>query len=99
MNTLKNNGRKLNKALTMRVIDLHDQGYTHDFLPMQNQHFLCLQDDVDFSAEDLNIKVVDQAFDHRTKTYKFIHIIETVNGSKGLLVSDVNCCEDAIFAN
>jgi hypothetical protein len=99
MNTLKNNARKLNNALTMRVIDLHDQGYTQDFMPMQNQHFLCLQDDVDFSAEDLNIKVVDHAFDQLTKTYKFIHIIETINGSKGLLVSDMNCCGDAILAN
>ena len=98
MNTLKNNARKLNNALTMSVIDLHDQGYTHDFLPMQNHHFLCLQDSVDFDIADLNIKVMAQGFDQLTKTYKYIHAIETINGSKGLLVSDVNCC-DGILAN
>jgi len=99
MNTLKNSARKLNNAITNRVIALHDQGYTHDFMPMQNQHFLCLQDEVDFDIADLNIKLVDHAFDHVTKTYKFIHIIETINGSKGLLVSDMDCCGDAILAN
>lgn len=90
MNALKNT-RKLNNALTMRVIDLHDKGFTNDFLPMKDQHFLCLQDEVDFSADDLNITVVDQAFDQLTKTYKYIHTIETVNGSKGLLVCDMIC--------
>lgn len=45
MNSIKNTARKLNNALTMRVIDLHDKGYTNDFLPMKDQHFLCLQDD------------------------------------------------------
>ncbi|RWY46042.1 hypothetical protein [Mucilaginibacter gilvus] len=99
MNSLKNNARKLNNALTRRVIDLHDKGYTHDFLPMDGQHFLCLQDSVDFSVEDLNIQVIDHGFDQLSKTYKYIHTIETINGSKGLLVSDVNCCGDVILAN
>ncbi|MBD1362500.1 hypothetical protein IDJ77_01640 [Mucilaginibacter sp. ZT4R22] len=99
MKILKNSARKLNNALTMSVINLHDQGYIHDFLPMQNQHFLCLQDSVDFDISDLNIKVMAQGFDQLTKTHKYIHTIETINGSKGLLVSDVNCCGDAILAN
>ncbi|OOQ59732.1 hypothetical protein [Mucilaginibacter pedocola] len=98
MNALRNNARKLNNDLTKSVIALHDKGYTHDFLPMQNQHFLCLQDDVDFGIEDLNIQVASEGFDQLTKTYKYIHIIETVNGSKGLLVWDRNCC-DGIMAN
>ncbi|TFF33754.1 hypothetical protein [Mucilaginibacter psychrotolerans] len=99
MKILKNSARKLNNAITNRVIALHDQGYTHDFLPMQNQHFLCLQDSVDFDIADLNIKLIGEGFDHLTKTNKYIHTIETINGSKGLLVSDVNCCGDAILAN
>lgn len=89
MNTAtRNPARKLNSALTQRVIALHDKGYTHDFLPMQNQHFLCLQDSLDFAIEDLNIEVVDQSFDHFTKSYKYIHTIEAANGAKGLLVCD-----------
>ncbi|AMR32412.1 hypothetical protein A0256_13750 [Mucilaginibacter sp. PAMC 26640] len=99
MNTLKKNARKFNSALTMRVIDLHDQGYTDDFMPMKNRHFLCLQDSVDFAVEDLNIRVIAEAFDQQTKTTKYIHTIETINGSKGLLVSDVDCCGDAFLAN
>lgn len=98
MNTLKGT-RKFHNALTMRVIDLHDKGYTNDFLPMEGQHFLCLQDSVDFAVEDLNIQVIDKAFDRHTKTTKYLHTIETINGSKGLLVSDVDCCGEGFLAN
>lgn len=98
MNTTKNSARKLNNTLTKRVIDLHHQGYTYDFMPMQDQGFLCLQDSEHFALNDLSIELIDEGFDQLTKTHKYIHIIETSNGSKGLLVSDVNCCGE-ILAN
>ena len=88
---MKNTARKLNNALTRRVIDLHDRGYTNDFLPTTDNKFLCIQDSEDFSAGELDIKVIDQQFDQLTKTYKYIHTIETINGSKGLLVIDFIC--------
>jgi hypothetical protein len=91
MNTLRSNNRLLNNDLTIRVIDLHDQGFTNDFLPTENKHFLCLQDSVDFSIDDIVIKVIDEGYDQLTNSYKYIHTIETVNGSKGLLVADRIC--------
>ena len=91
MNALKNTNRKLNNALTQRVIDLHDKGYTNDFLAKDGRKFFCLQDAEDFSVEDLDIKVIDQQFDHLTKSYKYIHTIEAINGSKGLLIADFIC--------
>jgi hypothetical protein len=99
MNALKNSGRKLNNALTQRVIDLHDKGYTNDFSPTADHKFQCIQDSEDFSVEDLDIKVIDQQFDHLTKTYKYIHTIETVNGGKGLLITDFICTENGFFMN
>jgi len=85
---MKNNKKRLSNALTSRVIDLHDKGYTDDFLSIQDERFLCIQNSEDFSLADLNIKVIDEGFDQLSKTYKYIHTIETTNGSKGLLVTD-----------
>ncbi len=85
---MKNNRIKLNNALTSRVIDLHNQGYTDDFLSVKDD-FFCLQNSENFSLADLNIQVIDQGFDQFTKTYKYIHTIETSNGKKGLLIADL----------
>ena len=92
----RNNARKLNNALTKRVINWHDKGYTDDFLAMQDQRFFCLQNSQHFHLADLSIELVDEGFDQLTKTRKYIHIVETSNGSKGLLLSDVNCCGEML---
>lgn len=86
---MKNNKPKLNSTLTSRVIDLHDQGYTDDFLPVKDECFLCLQNSENFSLTDLNIQLIDEGFDQLSKTYKYIHTIETTNGNKGLLIGEL----------
>lgn len=91
MNALKNSPRKLNNAITQQVIALHDKGYTNDFLPTANRTLLCVQDSIDFSVEDLDIQVIDQQFDQLSQTFKYIHTIEAINGSKGLLIADFIC--------
>jgi hypothetical protein len=83
--------KKLNHTITSRVIDLHGQGYTNDFLPIKDETFVCLQNSENFAIADLYIKVIDQGFDQLTKTYKYIHTIETETGAKGLLVADFIC--------
>ncbi|WP_184544691.1 hypothetical protein [Mucilaginibacter sp. FT3.2] len=90
---MKNNKPKLNSALTSRVIDLHDQGYTDDFLSVKDECFLCLQNSENFSLADLNIQVIDQGFDQFSKTYKYIHTVETANGNKGLLIGELMLAE------
>lgn len=90
--------KKLNHVITSRVIDLHDKGYTDDFLPAKDQTFLHIQNSEKFTMADLNIKVIDQGFDQLTKSYKYIHTIETVNGDKGLLMADF-ICTTSFFAN
>ncbi|WP_454801735.1 hypothetical protein [Mucilaginibacter phyllosphaerae] len=89
MNALKT--KKLNHDITSRVIDLHGQGYTDDFLPTDDRHFLCLQNSENFDIKDININVIDQGFDQLTNSYKYIHTIETAHGSKGLLIIDFIC--------
>ncbi len=86
---MKNNKKLLNNALTSMVMNLHDQGYTNDFLPVKDEQFFCIQDCESYSMADLNIRAIDQGFDQLTNSYKYIHTIETCNGSKGLLFADL----------
>jgi hypothetical protein len=83
--------KKLNPTITSRVIDLHGKGYTDDFLPANDHTILCVQNSENFAVTDLYIKVIDQGFDQLTKSYKYIHTIETLNGDKGLLIADFIC--------
>ncbi|GGH21911.1 hypothetical protein [Mucilaginibacter phyllosphaerae] len=85
--------KKLNHAITARVIALHGQGYTDDFLPAKDQTFMCLQNSENFALPDLQIQMIGQGFDQLTNTYKYIHTIETITGSKGLLISDFICTQ------
>ena len=86
---MKNNKKLLNNALTSMVINLHDQGYTDDFLATKDEQLFCIQDCENYSLADLNIRVIDQGFDQFSNSYKYIHTIETCNGSKGLLFTDL----------
>lgn len=83
--------KKLNRTLTKWVIDLHGKGYINDFSQINNQRLRCVQNCEDFSIEDLNINVIDEAFDQLTQTYKYIHTIETMDGDRGLLVVEALC--------
>ena len=91
MNALKNTARKLNNALTRRVIELHSKGYTDDYMPTADHKLQCMQDSLDFAVEDLDIQIIDQQFDQLSNSYKYIHTIETINGSKGLMITDFIC--------
>jgi hypothetical protein len=93
MNNRDKNTRKLNFLLTRRVIELHGQGYDHDFLVSGGRHLICLQNNKNFNVEDVNIKVVDQGYDQLSHNFKYIHTIDTGSGERGMLLTD------EIFAN
>jgi hypothetical protein len=80
---------KVNIALTKRVIALHDQGYIHDFSITADQHILCMQDNRLYTIDEVTINVVDLRFDQITSCYKYMHVVETNCGVKGLLM---DCC-------
>jgi len=86
--------KKLNGKITKRVIELHEKGYCMDFQSISQHYYLCLQDSFGFAIDDLVIVVIDQIFDRFSKTYKYIHTVETTNGYKGVLLSD-NICTTA----
>lgn len=83
--------RKLNGRITRRVIELHEKGYSMDFQSISKHYYLCLQDSFGFAIDDLVIIVVDQVFDRYSKTFKYIHTVETTTGYKGVLLSEQVC--------
>ncbi len=92
MNTSEKKPRKLNASITQRVIELHANGYEYDFL-MLGSHLLCVQNNQRFPVGAVDIKVVDQCYDKLSRSFKYLHVIETCSGEKGLMIVE------AIFTN
>ena len=80
--------KKLNHTLTKRVISLHQEGYTDDFLPVNAEKLRCLQNGESFAIRDLQVNLIDCDYDRLTHTYQYIHTIDTEVGQRGLLVTN-----------
>ncbi len=78
-------------AMTRKVIDLHNQGYVYDFLITVDKIVMCIQDDQHYSNRDLIIRLTDICFDEISKSFKYIHTVETYCGRRGLLVANCIC--------
>lgn len=91
MRNLRPQSGRTNNRMTSRVIELHEKGYNMDFLLSEQQDFLCIQDSSSFEKDELYIMVIDQIFDHFSKTIKYIHTVETPTGEKGILLCDRVC--------
>jgi len=87
MGIISQTPRIINRAITRRVIDLHSQGYDSDFC-LKNRCLLCMQNEVIFHPNDVDIKVIDQVYDQLSQCFKYIHTIDTCNGEKGVMVID-----------
>jgi hypothetical protein len=80
--------KPLNSVLTKRVISLHQIGYTDDFLPLNGLELQCLQSGESFAIKDLRINLIDSNYDRITRSYLYIHTIDTGVGCRGLLMTD-----------
>ena len=88
METQKKHCKTLNCTLTKRVIELHDRGYTEDFRDTPDKRFICIQSSEQFKTSELIICLVDLGFDKLSNSFKYIHTIETADGSKGLMITN-----------
>ena len=79
--------RALNTLMTKKVIELHQSGYVFDFL-LKNDQLLCMQDNRNFSKENVHIKVITQVYDSLTRRFRYICTIDAYSGEKGLLIAD-----------
>lgn len=80
--------KKFNKGLTNRVISLHEQGYTDDFLPISNGEVQCVQNGESFAVKGLRVNLIDCSYDLLTHSYQYIHTIDTLAGYRGLLITN-----------
>jgi hypothetical protein len=80
--------KKMNSALTNFVISLHQIGYTDDFLPLNGREIQCVQSGESFAIKDLRVNLVDCNNDRLTRSYQYIHTIDTGIGYRGLLITN-----------
>jgi hypothetical protein len=86
--TITQKAPKINGSITKKIIDLHNIGYVFDFLILDQQEVICLQDNRHFSKENVLVKVMGQGYDLFSHSFKYIHTIETNCGKRGLLLAD-----------
>src|SRR5215216_2930174 len=80
--------KKLNTALTNWVINLHQIGYINDFLPLNSGEVQCAQNGENFAIKDLRVNLIDCSYDLLTRSYQYIHTIDTQVGYRGLLITN-----------
>jgi hypothetical protein len=78
---------RVNSSLTKRVAQLHNEGYELDFALCDNKVIICVQNSCSIAQNSFSVKLVDQVFDQLFKRYKYLHLIETDSGEKGILLS------------
>ncbi|SER16877.1 hypothetical protein [Pedobacter rhizosphaerae] len=89
---MKNKSRRtnrLNVSLTKKVIELQEMGYDCDFLLLANGNLLCMQTNFNYPLNAVTIKRLENGYDFLSHSYKNVHTIETGNGEKGVLLSEV----------
>ncbi|MBD1385927.1 hypothetical protein IDJ75_11600 [Mucilaginibacter rigui] len=73
--------------MTKRLIELQAKGYDHDYL-LEGANLVCVQDSHSLPLTSAWVKLIDQAYDRLSKTFKYIHSIDTGNGEKGVIIAD-----------
>jgi hypothetical protein len=89
--------RKLNFSLTRKVIELQAKGYHYDYLVLCNQHLLCAQNNQAIPMGAVHIQVVDQCYDQLSRSFKYIHTVDTGNGEMGVMVTEAICTNQAFL--
>jgi hypothetical protein len=89
---------KVNTAMTRKVIAFHARGYTYDFSVTHDHRIVCIQDERLFTIEQVMLTLIDQRYDEITSCYKYLHLVETCCGDKGILV-DCRPWVNAMFTN
>ncbi|MCX2574394.1 hypothetical protein [Pedobacter sandarakinus] len=79
---------RLNVSITKKVIELQEKGYDCDFLVISNENLLCMQTNTLYPMTAVSIKNMENGYDFFSQSYKNLHIIDTGNGERGVLLSE-----------
>lgn len=77
-----------NAFLTKKIIALHELGYVQDFQFAGDDLLVCIQTDKYYDLASVTLRLEDQQYDHLSYSFKYLHIIETSSGEKGILLTD-----------
>jgi hypothetical protein len=77
--------RTINAPITRRVIELQAKGYDCDFYIIDSQ-LVCIQNNQVYPVWAVLVEVIDQVYDYFSRSYKYIHTVDTNQGDKGLIV-------------
>ncbi|WDF55644.1 hypothetical protein [Mucilaginibacter sp. KACC 22063] len=83
---LKSANNVINRLLTKRLNQLHNEGYIYDFALNNDKAILCIQNNCRVAKNSFSVKLIDQVYDQLFNNYKYIHTIETDAGEKGILL-------------
>lgn len=82
----------INQKITNRLIKLHAKGYELDFCLTKKTHITCLQNHEEFPCCNVTVCVIDQVFDYLSRSFKYLHTVETGCGKKGILLMEGIYC-------
>lgn len=87
-NDWKSGKEKINERITNKVIELQEKGFDLDFQFLGTKELICLQNNIIFGVDNVEIMVREQAYDQISHSQKFIHSVETFEGLRGILLSE-----------
>lgn len=85
---LKLDKRFVNKIITKRIISLHDMGYTVDFKLGEKDNDACIEEEHITVFREFSLMSSEICYDRFSRSYKYLHAIETPCGIKGLLLTE-----------
>lgn len=88
MNDPAKKPRELNSQLTKTLVELHAKGYHFDFFPLNQRWLLCLQNNRVVLLDTVYIYIVGQVYDQLSRSFKYIHTIDTGDGEQGVMVAE-----------
>jgi hypothetical protein len=82
--------------IASQIIELHQQGFTDDFIITGEGEIICLQNNATYHIDDIILLLMGHGYDKRFRSYKFIYVVVTSCGLKGLLLENLFFLEDLL---
>ncbi|MDB5141847.1 MAG: hypothetical protein JWQ66_560 [Mucilaginibacter sp.] len=74
--------------LAKTIIEFHEAGYEFDFVWQENDLFVCLQTNREFSIEAAIFRLTSQVKDRFSNSIKYLYCVEAPTGIRGVLLAD-----------
>ena len=87
-NDWKSGKEKINERITNKIIELQEKGFDLDFQILGTKELLCIQNNIVFGVDNIEILMREQAYDQISHSQKFIHSVETFEGLRGILLCE-----------